>query len=114
SVSSGALAYDFLAQVTKHTTGNESYFKLIFLNSSGGTISETVKKYTLTNWATFSQISLSGNIPSGTSKIRVYGYASGTALKFDNISLSLCYTGVTATVASVCENNLGKITVSAS
>ncbi|RFS13358.1 collagen-binding domain-containing protein, partial [Emticicia sp. C21] len=93
------------------------YFE--FLNSSNVVIG-TSPKATITNAYNGTSLvaiaPISMVAPNGTTKIRVVGYASGRALKFDNVIIKTCYEAVDGSLSVTpltCGQTDGKITVTA-
>jgi hypothetical protein len=83
--------YQFTAKAAKHGTGSNSKLYLEFWNGTTF-ISKTSEFFVTHDYnGTFQTITpITGTTPANTTKIRVVGYARGTALKVDDLSLIGC------------------------
>jgi hypothetical protein len=111
-VSNGG-TYSFSAITARHS-GTNSYMKLMFYNGNS-LISETAPAYSAQEFPNFNTISFSGTLPSGTTKVRIYGFAKSTALKVDKVIFKQCYAPIImsqgTTVQPTCSLNNGSIVV---
>ncbi|MCR9064184.1 MAG: Ig-like domain-containing protein, partial [Cytophagales bacterium] len=110
--------YKLTGDAAKHSTSNNAYLRLEFYQ--GNTLIGMTPDYNVTknfDGSLQSITPIEGFTPDGTDKVRIYGYARKTALKFDNIVLSTCYPevaiGNTIKVKPECGTNTGSIEVQA-
>jgi hypothetical protein len=110
--------FEYTGVATKHSSGNNSKVYLEFFNgnSSIGTSNEVFITVNF-NTTAFQSYSITGITPANTTKIRIVGYANGTALKMDNQKLTVCNDKPTVTVTSdgnlTCVKTSTKITANA-
>ncbi|WP_188771078.1 Ig-like domain-containing protein, partial [Emticicia aquatilis] len=86
---------------------------------NGNTLLGTSSKYTVENdYGTYGRLPIAAinfTTPANTTKIRIVGYANGSALKFDNVRLTACYAtptlATTVTTQPSCGNADGKVTL---
>lgn len=85
--------FEFTGYASKHATSNKSKIYLEFYNGTS-LISKTADFNVSYNWnstTNFQAITpFEGTTPPNTTKIRIVGYANGTALKLDELSLITC------------------------
>ncbi|WP_341227824.1 SdrD B-like domain-containing protein, partial [uncultured Arcticibacterium sp.] len=111
--------YKLTADAAKHGTSNNAYLRLEFYQ--GNTLISMSPDFNITkNFdGTLQSITpIEGYTPQGTNKVRIYGYARKTALKFDNVVLNTCYSEVivnnTIKVKPQCGSSDGSIEIQAS
>ncbi|KPM48191.1 DUF7467 domain-containing protein, partial [Jiulongibacter sediminis] len=111
----GNTNYRFTALTARHG-GTNSYMKLIFYNGST-IIQETSPAYTQLTYPDFREVKFEGTTPANTTKVRVFGFAKATALKFDSVVLTKCFGNVNLVQGNstkpTCGFNDGTIVVTA-
>ncbi|MEZ5039338.1 MAG: SdrD B-like domain-containing protein [Saprospiraceae bacterium] len=87
-----------------HNPNYNHFVRIAFYNASGGYISSQTQSvdYDVDIYGNIKFYAISATAPSGTSYIRVEGYASGDYLKIDQV----CLTAETCNLSLVCESNL--------
>ncbi|TDB57323.1 SdrD B-like domain-containing protein, partial [Arundinibacter roseus] len=109
--------YNFTGKAAKHSGSNAKVF-LEFYNGSTK-IGYTPDFFVTKNFdGNFQDIpTVQGFTPPSTTKIRIVGYANGTALKLDNLVLTTCNDTPTVTVSKsgnlTCVNNSVTVTATA-
>ena len=84
--------YKYAVELTSHAKGGDGKVAEMYLEFFDGSAWTASSKESInTNWPDFVTKTISGTIPSGTTKIRVVGHSKGNALKFRNPNLYICF-----------------------